>query len=1053
MKKPLIILLLLSLTVLGASCKGCGCQAGVTVPDEEMPATQEKEGEIVPSGTPEGNPVVSGVCSADQLVINPANDTNGNGLPDCIESYLNASGGTALCEATGLADTNGNGIPDCIEPFLPAPLLSASGAPLPGCTAEAMTVDTDRDGWPDCADNCDAVLSTDQTDTDGDGLGNICDDDDDNDGILDGLDNCELVGSPFLTDTDGDGLGDACDEDIDGDGILNNAPDNCPLIANSTQLDGDADGWGDVCDDETTPLDTDGDGCADLAEADMDVDGDGVVNEADIHPGLSILKNRKDFTWVSTHECIAGGDPAEITAAALEAAPNKGTFDKPFCKILKGVVLAQAGLTGNGTKVVAVVAGEYTESVKVGDGTKLIGGFTQRIDSGFDGCTPPSETIYWRDWNPLIYSVTLRAPLTVSDEGEPNSSPAISILNGAGCGAEVTRVFGLNIYAGIHATSGSGIYIKNSCPHVQNNKIYGCAFNATAPDAMKSCGTSSAISIIASGAETARPVIELNPVISGNYGLKMASGISIVSKETGILEVTIRNNPSIVGGSLYPLAAASNVVSYGLRISHRAKTEAKVLVSHNIIRGRPSLMPGSVTPETLTGCGINIFHASPLATALPEPIAAPFYLDIQNNAISSGFPGGTSLPVDNYLCGLRAWGRGDVVTGIPQSANLRLSLKDNTIEALQGSYSHAVNMFGSRTSDAAPVPKTRLAAYHNAIMSNIALRFSQGVVLGRPIFPTTDPPTFWNFTQAALLRNMILSGPSWEFSFFTQEGSWGVILQNAAEKSYALSNLIIGGLPPAPAIASGRTRGLLIQAIPPAPVAPDFYKITNNTIVSGPATGMDGAIGVAVHASSPVARLKNNLIMTMSPPGTALAAAIQESTTAGGGVSAVSENNLFDRTFTETVGIGMPYVFGTLPALSTEPIEMSLEALTMEPLELTSERVNASCEEADETDVLTILSLLHLNDCATPHREDNTLVYLGVDPLLVAPLPSLRSGSAAIDSGRTITGEPDTIFSLFYTGPNPVIVSPPMTAADLNKDLGGGPRSSGASTDVGADEY
>jgi hypothetical protein len=142
--------------------------------------------------------------------------------------------------------------------------------------------DSDRDGVPDDLDNCPFVWNPDQTDSNGNGIGDACEDadgdgipdvldncpftfnpdqaDSDGDGIGDACDNCPLVFNPDQGDLDGDGVGDACDPDIDGDGVPN-VIDNCPFASNPDQEDLDGDGVGDACD--------------------PDIDGDGIHNALD----------------------------------------------------------------------------------------------------------------------------------------------------------------------------------------------------------------------------------------------------------------------------------------------------------------------------------------------------------------------------------------------------------------------------------------------------------------------------------------------------------------------------------------------------------------------------------------------------------------------------------------------------------------------------------------------------------------------------------------------------------------------------------------------------
>ena len=114
-----------------------------------------------------------------------------------------------------------------------------------------MTMDIDSDGISDSDDNCLTNYNPDQTDTDLDQEGDICDDDDDGDGVLDGEDECQLTqgstansGCPAVTIT---GCMDStannynpsansgnntllCDYDIDDDGVVDSS-DVCPYVS------------------------------------------------------------------------------------------------------------------------------------------------------------------------------------------------------------------------------------------------------------------------------------------------------------------------------------------------------------------------------------------------------------------------------------------------------------------------------------------------------------------------------------------------------------------------------------------------------------------------------------------------------------------------------------------------------------------------------------------------------------------------------------------------------------------------------------------------------
>ena len=110
-----------------------------------------------------------------------------------------------------------------------------------------VSADADGDGVADSDDNCPNTPNPDQLDSDGNGVGDACDDSD-GDGVPDLVDNCRGKPNANQTDSDGDGIGDACEVwDTDNDGVPNMV-DNCPDQFNPDQTDSDGNGIGDVCD-------------------------------------------------------------------------------------------------------------------------------------------------------------------------------------------------------------------------------------------------------------------------------------------------------------------------------------------------------------------------------------------------------------------------------------------------------------------------------------------------------------------------------------------------------------------------------------------------------------------------------------------------------------------------------------------------------------------------------------------------------------------------------------------------------------------------------------
>ncbi len=134
-----------------------------------------------------------------------------------------------------------------LNPVHPAnPCGQLIGALPVGCSE--VYVDADGDGVVDAQDNCISDYDPDNTDSDCDGAGDVCDvcpydseDDYDADGLCGDVDNCPEHFNPDQADEDGDGFGDPCDccryvGDIDHGGVYGDPYTGFPNIADLIML-------------------------------------------------------------------------------------------------------------------------------------------------------------------------------------------------------------------------------------------------------------------------------------------------------------------------------------------------------------------------------------------------------------------------------------------------------------------------------------------------------------------------------------------------------------------------------------------------------------------------------------------------------------------------------------------------------------------------------------------------------------------------------------------------------------------------------------------------
>ena len=223
-------------------------------------------------------------------------DSDGDGLTDGYELYElgtlaseRDSDGDGLSDGEEVlshttdplnADSDGDGSSDGEEISLGTDPRDSQSTPV---------FDADKDGVPDDQDNCPFQTNPDQLDTDHDGRGDVCDDDDDNDGIDDLHDNAPLIPNPSQEDWDGDGVGDA--------------GDNCPLLFNPDQRDTDGDSMGDACDE--------------------DADNDGINDFMPPLPPSYWPQEVLDVTGVTSDIPVHANSGAIITIVKVDPAQNR----------------------------------------------------------------------------------------------------------------------------------------------------------------------------------------------------------------------------------------------------------------------------------------------------------------------------------------------------------------------------------------------------------------------------------------------------------------------------------------------------------------------------------------------------------------------------------------------------------------------------------------------------------------------------------------------------------------------------------------------------------